>query len=99
MRNLVCRGCDEIVSVFEAAHGARTDAEHEFVDAATFACADCLTPIPGGDPVVVRPSDSRAGSQAGLNGSSGSPTSPSGPELEPCLVPGRMLRDDEPIPF
>jgi hypothetical protein len=33
---------------------------------------------PGGDPAEVRPSDSHAESQAGLNGPSGSPTSPPG---------------------
>lgn len=37
--------------------------------------------VPGDDPVVVHPSDSRAESQAGLNGPSGSPTS----------SPGRVL--------
>ena len=42
-------------------------------------CAACGVPsdeFSGGDPVEVRPSDSRAESQAGLNGPSGSPTSP-----------------------
>lgn len=36
----------------------------------------------GGDPVEVRPSESRAGSQAGLNGPGGSPTSPPGRDLD-----------------
>lgn len=36
--------------------------------------------IPGGDPDVVLPPDSRAESQAGSNGPSGSPTSPLGRE-------------------
>lgn len=40
-----------------------------------------LAKIPEGDPAVVRPSDSRAESQAGSNGPSGSPISPSGPDL------------------
>lgn len=37
-----------------------------------------MTKFPGGDPVEVHPADSRAESQSGLNGPSGSPTSPSG---------------------
>lgn len=41
-----------------------------------------------GDPVVVHPSDPHAGSQAGLNGPSGSPTSPS--KRDPNPLPDYM---------
>lgn len=49
-----------------------------------------LAKIPEGDPVEVRPSEPLAGSQAGLNGPSGSPTSPSGAHLlddEDWIIP------------
>lgn len=39
---IACTGCGTLVAVFQAAHGARTDAEHEWVDAATFRCAACM---------------------------------------------------------
>lgn len=41
-RTLPCTGCGVIVGVFEAATGARTRAEHEHIDPASFRCADCL---------------------------------------------------------
>ncbi len=42
--------------------------------------------FPEGDPVEVHPSDSRAESQAGSNGPSGSPTSPSGRDIAARII-------------
>jgi hypothetical protein len=41
-RVLVCTRCRSSVEVLEAAHGARTDAEHRFIDPSRFVCGGCL---------------------------------------------------------
>lgn len=41
-RPLRCTHCDELVLVFEAAQGAKTEDEHRFLDPATFVCEACL---------------------------------------------------------
>lgn len=42
-RTLVCGECLARVQVFEAAVGARTLEEHQFLDPASFVCGGCLT--------------------------------------------------------
>lgn len=42
-RNLTCTRCGWLVAVFEATAGARTDAEHRFLDPAVYVCTSCLT--------------------------------------------------------
>lgn len=46
MRTLTCTHCREPVTVLEAAHGARTPTEHEWVDPNGYVCGDCHTPTP-----------------------------------------------------
>lgn len=40
-RLMTCTRCGALWDVLEAAQGARTPQEHEWVDPATFECADC----------------------------------------------------------
>lgn len=42
LRDLTCTGCGDLVSVFEAATGARTRAEHEHIDPDVYRCNRCL---------------------------------------------------------
>lgn len=39
----ICRGCGVKVEVYEATHGATTDAEHRFIEPGSFRCYDCGT--------------------------------------------------------
>jgi hypothetical protein len=48
-RNLICIECGVLVAVFEAAHGATREAEHQFTDRAEFVCLECLRPSTGGE--------------------------------------------------
>ena len=41
-RRLRCAQCGTEEIAFEAAMGARTDAEHRWVEAAEFLCSECL---------------------------------------------------------
>jgi hypothetical protein len=41
-RVLVCTSCRSEVQVLEAATGARTEAEHRWIDPETFVCGGCL---------------------------------------------------------
>lgn len=50
-RLLICTACGAPELVFEAAMGATTGAEHQWIDATTFKCWDCIDAIdcgPGG---------------------------------------------------
>jgi hypothetical protein len=41
-RVLQCAGCDAFVRVMEAVMGARTEQEHEYLNADDFLCGGCL---------------------------------------------------------
>lgn len=45
-RVMVCRRCRRSVDVVEAALGARTDAEHRWLDETEYVCGLCLDPAP-----------------------------------------------------
>lgn len=45
-RPLTCTDCGELVSVFEAATGARIEDDHRFLDPDAYVCGRCLF---GGD--------------------------------------------------
>lgn len=53
-RRLFCQGCRCWVHVFEAAHGARTDAEHRYLNADDYWCGSCGG-FAAGDGVEVLP--------------------------------------------
>ena len=59
---------------------------HDYASALEAVHPGATAKVPEGDPVEVRPSDSRAESQAGLKGPSGCPTSPSGPVLDDAEI-------------
>ena len=40
-RVLACTRCGDLVVVFEAATGAKTEEEHRFLDPAEFTCLEC----------------------------------------------------------
>ena len=40
-RMLVCTRCGDDRDVMEAAQGARTDEEHQYLDPATYVCGQC----------------------------------------------------------
>lgn len=44
-RLLTCIGCRALVQVFEAAHGARSDDEHRYLDPDSYVCGDCCATV------------------------------------------------------
>lgn len=41
-RHLFCTRCDTLIAVFEAAQGATSVEEHQFIDPLKFVCSWCL---------------------------------------------------------